>query len=403
MRKPLFDLPPGLRIRRGRLHYRFMLAGAEYTGSTGYAATERNLPRAMKSLEAVREKVLAGEASSIKLAPKPFSDAATMFNDWANGEYSAHPATARRLAVSMTSLSAFFGKAALHSINPGQVEDYKAWRRAAGIKEITLRHDLHALSKLYQYGAKHNWCRRNVARDVAIPSDAGAVRQHVLSTKEETKYFVAALRDQDLFDLARLMLLQGLRPSEVLGLRVEDVDCNARVLHVRAGKTAAARRTLRLVPESASICARRAATGGAWLFRGRGAGHLQKLNKRHDDACGLAGVAFVLYDLRHTFATRMAEAGCPLATLAAILGHANLRTIHRYVHPSRQAQWDAMEQFGVQQKLTKVYVESPENEADTEDAGRSGIGPGTARDPGDFKGSPGKEGGGSGKRSRLVE
>jgi site-specific recombinase XerD len=34
-----------------------------------------------------------------------------------------------------------------------------------------LRHDLHALSLLFQYGAKHNWCKTNPIREVENPSD----------------------------------------------------------------------------------------------------------------------------------------------------------------------------------------------------------------------------------------
>ena len=57
------------------------------------------------------------------------------------------------------------------------------------------------------------------------------------------------------------------------------------------------------------------------------------------------GLRFVLYDLRHTFATRMAERGCDLATLAAILGHSNLRSIQRYVHPTQSHQNAAMARY----------------------------------------------------------
>jgi len=49
-------------------------------------------------------------------------------------------------------------------------------------------------------------------------------------------------------------------------------------------------------------------------------------------------MAFVLYDFRHTFATRAAEAGMPVATLASILGHGDLRSVTKYVHVRQEAQ-----------------------------------------------------------------
>ena len=54
---------------------------------------------------------------------------------------------------------------------------------------------------------------------------------------------------------------------------------------------------------------------------------------------------FVLYDLRHTFATMPAEAGMPLGTLAAILGHNSLRSVQKYVHPTAQHKREAMKRF----------------------------------------------------------
>jgi hypothetical protein len=45
----------------------------------------------------------------------------------------------------------------------------------------------------------------------------------------------------------------------------------------------------------------------------------------------------VIYDFRNTFATRVIERGVPVALVEAILGHSNLRTIYRYVHPSADA------------------------------------------------------------------
>jgi len=55
---------------------------------------------------------------------------------------------------------------------------------------------------------------------------------------------------------------------------------------------------------------------------------------------------FVLYDLRHTFLTRLGESGCDVWTLARIAGHSNIKQSSRYVHPSNDAVLDAMERMG---------------------------------------------------------
>src|SRR5437762_12940450 len=101
----------------------------------------------------------------------------------------------------MPALKEFFKRQPLHTISVGQVLDYMAWRRGMDIKEVSLRPDLHALSPLFQYGRAHNWCRNNPvtsqnlkAHGYGMPSDADAVRIHVLTASEERLYFDTCLR-----------------------------------------------------------------------------------------------------------------------------------------------------------------------------------------------------------------
>jgi integrase len=63
----------------------------------------------------------------------------------------------------------------------------------------------------------------------------------------------------------------------------------------------------------------------------------------------------VLYDLRHTFGTRQAtELKTDPFTLASIMGHSNLRTIMRYVHPDQKAQKEAMQRYATAMQRRKL-------------------------------------------------
>ena len=55
------------------------------------------------------------------------------------------------------------------------------WRRNENeVREVTIRHDLHALSGLFQYPATHGWAFKNpvLEKTVKVLSDQDAIRFH---------------------------------------------------------------------------------------------------------------------------------------------------------------------------------------------------------------------------------
>jgi integrase len=179
--------------------------------------------------------------------------------------------------------------------------------------------------------------------DVTRPSDRDAVRIHVLATAEELAYFEAARSKPTLYDVSRLILLQECRPEEIMSLRQADVDPELGTLRIRGGKTRAAQRLLNLVSESRDILGR-TQTPGKWVFPSHRYPD-RPITKSNNQVCCDAGVSFCLHDLRHTFATPMAQTGVDMPTLAAILGHSGLRTVMKYVHPQQEHKLPAMKKY----------------------------------------------------------
>jgi integrase len=323
----------GLRSREGRWHYRFKANGQEYSGSTGLADTKQNVNAALEVRALERQRILGGGS----LPPEifPFSKASDQFLDWCDGEYQEHPSSAGRIRTSFASLRRFFRNEPVVNVREGAIEDYKTYRRAQRIAEITLRHDLHNLSLFFQYAKKQRWCDDNPVREVEIPSDEDAVRMYVLTEEEEAAYFEAARAvSLDLYDVGRIMLLQGCRPEEVFSLEQSSIDLDSGTFLVTKGKSKAARRRLKMMDEVREILFARLKTPGRWVFpSNRKVGRpITKLNNAHNRACELAGLDIVQYDLRHTCATRWAQSGTDLPTIAALLGHGNLRSVQKYIH-----------------------------------------------------------------------
>lgn len=337
-------------------HYSFQYLNVAYHASTRLGATERNLMRAREMELKAKQLVREGNAHLLRLKPMPFSSAADQFISWAQGEHRDKPNTWLRLAASCTSLKLFFKQKPVHLVTDGDIEDYKTWRREEHrVREVTLRHDLHCLGPLFRFAIKHRWAMGNPVERVDIPSDADSQVMRIVTAAEEKVYFAEAGKvSQDLHDLGRLMLLQGPRPwCEVTQVRVEHVDLEAGTWFIPKTKSNAGRRVLYLTPEAKSILARRIGQArDGRLFHTR----VRTLSKWHEKALKACGLAFRLYDLRHSFATRLGEKGADAFVIAKILGHNDLRTVLKYVHLSDERARGVMLKFGQQAEEFKAEV-----------------------------------------------
>jgi len=152
--------------------------------------------------------------------------------------------------------------------------------------------------------------------------------------------------------VATLMLETGMRPEEVYRIQPENVNLAGGFLVNPYGKTKAARRRVPLTVTARNVLTRRmAGLETPFLFPcdTDPARPVPKVNNAHDRAVKVSKVApFRLYDLRHTWATRAAESGIDLVTLAALLGHSKIQMVLRYAHPTQEHQArsvERMEQF----------------------------------------------------------
>lgn len=281
-----------------------------------------------------------------------FSAAMKDFLDWSQAEHKAHPRTASRSKVSSAALKRFFRDTVIDKITPDDVERFKVSRAndtsprtQRKVRPATVNRELACLREMFNYAMKADLVLRNPVSRVKFLAEQNE-QDRVLNFAEQNRYFDCAT--PALRDVATLILETGMRPEEVYTLQVSSVDTVSGFLQVQRGKTAAAKRRIKLTSAARRVLEARLAIGAAspYVFPcetdlGR---PMPKINNAHDRALRDSGVdKFRLYDLRHTFATRAAEAGVDPVTLAAMLGHSRLQMVMRYAHPTQAHQSSAMD------------------------------------------------------------
>jgi site-specific recombinase XerD len=164
----------------------------------------------------------------------------------------------------------------------------------------------------------------------------------VLSLDETARFFAAILSVKH-----RAILMTayaaGLRLSEVVGLRVEDIDSQRMVIRVRQGKGRKDRNVM-LSPRLLTLLREywKAAKPTDWLFPGEVPGNpitdgsVNRICAQAARAAGL-GKHVTVHTLRHSFATHLLEGGTNIRTIQMLLGHRNLKTTAIYTHVSPTA------------------------------------------------------------------
>jgi site-specific recombinase XerD len=140
--------------------------------------------------------------------------------------------------------------------------------------------------------------------------------------------------------LVMVIYSAGLRLGEAVRLRVEDIDANRRVIHVRGGKGHKDRYTVlsdRALDALREYYRRERPAG--WLFPGaRADRHLspRSAQKVVEAAARRAGIRkrVTVHTLRHSFATHLLESGISLRHIQELLGHNSPKTTEIYTHVS---------------------------------------------------------------------
>ena len=236
----------------------------------------------------------------------------------------------------------------LLDLDRAQLLDYLGERLAQGYSSRSTQRFLAALRNFTRYLLREGLISTDPALDIANPRLGRPLP--VSLTEAEVEQLLAApdveqplgLRDRTMLEL---LYATGLRVSELVGLRHDQLDCQRGCVRItgKGGKE-------RLIPvgeEALAWIERYRATtapsrqdGRAPLFPGRDGEALTRQAfwyriKQHARQCGIDR-PLSPHSLRHAFATHLLNHGADLRVVQMLLGHSDLSTTQIYTHVARQ-------------------------------------------------------------------
>ena len=139
------------------------------------------------------------------------------------------------------------------------------------------------------------------------------------------------------YAIVTILAYAGLRISECLALRVEDISLPAREIKVRHGKGDKMRVVYfgdKVVNAVREYLRNRPKTENPYLFPGRGDSHLTRsqVNRIFNEY----SESITPHTLRHFFCSNALENGYTIADLANQAGHSNVHTTLLYTNPTRE-------------------------------------------------------------------
>jgi integrase len=248
-----------------------------------------------------------------------------------------HQNTKKRYASSVANLSAHFGDVQLSDFNLVRIEEFKDARLRAKVRTATVNRDLAVLRRMLGIAERKRLIRSAPFREIEMLEERKERRQpHILTFDEENRLLATA--EEHIRVLAILILETGLRSGkEALALKWAEIDFLNESIRVRQSKTMAGQR---IVPMSSRCNAELlrwqalfVPNFSEYVFPkpGHPETHLRDVRAAWANALSTAGLKhFWIYDLRHTFASRVTQAGVSPIFVAQIMGHSNPSILQTY-------------------------------------------------------------------------
>jgi integrase len=225
----------------------------------------------------------------------------------------------------------FFGEIPISGITKSHARKYRDHRNSERKLSIaTVNRDLEVLRHVLFWATEEGFIPKNPLSRMKLERERKKKRQ-VLSLIEEELLLNASA--PHLHELIIAALDSGMRRGELLLQDWKDVDFARKLLFVTHSKTAEGE--CREIPLTARLFdllwQKRQDEGLVFIYKGRG---ITRIKTAWKAAIRRAGIRYLrFHDLRHSFNTRLMEAGVMQEVRKALMGHSSGEDVHAtYTH-----------------------------------------------------------------------
>lgn len=280
-----------------------------------------------------------------KKAGMLLADAVDKWQAWHETQVS--PSSVRAYDPPVADIKDWFRGKRLAEVRADEVDAFLRGLAARGFAKRTVEVRRDCLNMTYNYAILQRWCETNPCAPVSLPKGLKKTRREPPS--EEVLRAVESGEKVGIGLFAYLLLYTGLRRGELLGLRWDDVDLEAGVIHVRRSvyfvgqeprlklpKSEAGEREVMILDKLRPILEK---GGKGYLFGGISPLTRGQFEKGWRDWKKEHGISVSPHQFRHAFATMLYEAGVADGDAMEILGHASIsvtRDVYTHIRSQRR-------------------------------------------------------------------
>ncbi len=221
-----------------------------------------------------------------------------------------------------------FKKKNLNQLDIDNIKDFLVYCKDKNISAKTRNQYLNAI-KFYYYKVI------NVRDKIEIRSAEQTKSLPVVLNRPEIKELIKTINNRKHKLLLSVAYGGGLRVSEVINLKVKDINFENLTLHIKHSK--GDKDKITIFPNSIKdslIAITSGKSGNEYVFSSERGGKLttRTAQKVFSNALKKAGIKkdASFHTLRHSFATHLLENGTDIRYVQELLGHQNIRTTQKY-------------------------------------------------------------------------